>query len=492
MDFDSELVRSREARLFPTVRISSSKEAELRATASLLATLRAVSEFGRAIIKASGGPAGRLSCYTEVPLKSDVPDAKELRPDGVIRVLRGSTDWRAMVEAKVGDCDLDAEQVNEYHRIAKDHGFSVLITISNQAALSDGLPPISLDGRRLKSVAVVHFSWDRLLSEARMLSQKSEIADSDQCWMLSEWIKYVADPDSRIIEPPQLGEHWGDIVRAARESNLPSVAKYVYELAPAWDGYLRKECLRLRAKLGVEVESRIPLSERKDPDARFKRIAQEVFAEGCLRGQVRVPDAASELSIELNIAAGLVRFGAELQAPQEGRQQTRITWLLKQLRNEQVPADMVVKVEWDRKNLRTLGKAGELRVSSSGLMFDGHQLAVPSDALPRRFVLEWTRKLDKTKGKSTTGMLKGISDDLEAFYGSVVERLVGYVASAPKLPKEPVATVAAPPSMEPPMAGSAERPIEVDGESSPLAYETSSELGPEVALAAAPTDESNP
>jgi hypothetical protein len=141
----------------------------------------------------------------------------------------------------------------------------------------------------------VHFSWDRLLGEARMLSQKSEIANSDQCWMLSEWIKYVADPTSQIIEPPQLGEHWNEIVRAARESNLPSVAKYVHDLAPAWDGYLRKECLRLRAKLGVEVEPRVPLNERRDPDARFKRVAQDVFTEGSLRGQVRVPDPASDL-----------------------------------------------------------------------------------------------------------------------------------------------------------------------------------------------------
>jgi len=46
-------------------------------------------------------------------------------------------------------------------------------------------------------------------------------------------------------------------------------------------------------------------------------------------------------------------------------------------------------------------------------MFDGHHVAVPGDALPRRFLLEWTRKLDKPKGKSTTSVLKGISDDLE-------------------------------------------------------------------------------
>jgi len=31
-----------------------------------------------------------------------------------------------------------------------------------------------------------------------------------------------------------------------------------------------------------------------------------------------------------------------------------------------VPADLVVKVDCDRKNLRTLGKAGDLRVNASG------------------------------------------------------------------------------------------------------------------------------
>ena len=41
-----------EVRLFPTVRISSEKEAEMRATASLLSVVLSVPDFGRAVVRA--------------------------------------------------------------------------------------------------------------------------------------------------------------------------------------------------------------------------------------------------------------------------------------------------------------------------------------------------------------------------------------------------------------------------------------------------------
>jgi hypothetical protein len=155
-----------------------------------------------------------------------------------------------------------------------------------------------------------------------------------------------------------------------------------------------------------------------------------------------------------------------------------------------VPADLIVKVDWDRKGLRTLGKAGELRVNASGLMFDGHHQPVPPDAMPRRFLLEHTCKLDKPKGKSTTAVLKGISDDLEAFYGNVVEHLVGYVAPAPKRPKEPAAADAERPSAAHPVMSSADPVPGAERDSIPtvvgtLAHEPATNAGPEVTLAAA-------
>jgi hypothetical protein len=132
----------------------------------------------------------------------------------------------------------------------------------------------------------------------------------------------------------------------------------------------------------------------------------------------------------------VVRLGVELTAPQEGRQQTRVNWIAKQLRDDTVPDDLVVKVDWDRKNLFSQSKAGELREKIDGLLRDGHQQLVPDDSSPRRFILEWTRKLQKPKGRSTAAVLEGISNDLEDFYGRVVQKLVAYVAPAPKLPKE--------------------------------------------------------
>ena len=245
-----------EVRLFPSAHISGTREAELRAAASLLAMVRAVSEFGRIFVRAAGGPAGRILCYTEVSFKVGGPPAKTIRPDGIVHASRGKREWSALVEVKVGDNPLGRDQVDMYHRLARDEGFDALITISNQAALPNGLPPVSLDGRRLRKTPVVHLSWDRLLAEARMLSNQKEVEDRDQRWMLNEWIKYVADEESRIIEPPVLGKNWGPVLHAAREHKLPAVARQLTDVIEHWDAFLRKLALRLRAKMGVEVERR--------------------------------------------------------------------------------------------------------------------------------------------------------------------------------------------------------------------------------------------
>ena len=57
------------ARLIPVAGIRGQEEQEIRAASSLLAVMGAVDEFGRALLKEIGAPAGRISTFTEVPLK---------------------------------------------------------------------------------------------------------------------------------------------------------------------------------------------------------------------------------------------------------------------------------------------------------------------------------------------------------------------------------------------------------------------------------------
>ena len=425
-----------EVRLFPSVHITSDREAELRATASLLAVIRAVSEFGRTIVRIAGGPAGRLSCYTEVPFGLEAGDGnppEELRPDGLVQAVRGKTRWVALVEVKVGRATLDPGQIDKYHRLARQEGASALITVSNQPALPDGRPPVSLDGRRLRSIPVTHFSWERLLSEAQLLSRKKEVSDPDQKWMLDEWIRYVDDPESRIIVPPDLGSHWGDVLKAARTGALEQSGDELRDVARFWMGYLRKAALRLRAKLGVDVQLRLSRKEKKDSELHLERIIASARSSGTLPGILRVPGAAGDIHIEVFLHSRSVRYGLEVTAPTEGRQGTRVKWLWRQLRGLSLPGDLLVTAEWSARNLFTSAPASQFVEDPGALLVDPKGASLPKNVNPKLFLLQWTTRLQAGRGRSSAPVLEAISKGLEGFYLRVVEGLVPYVPRAPRL-----------------------------------------------------------
>src|SRR3954470_15412832 len=108
------------ARLIPTVGIRGQEEQEKRATSSLLAVMRAVPEFGHALLKGMGAPKGRIATFAEVRFKD--ADGKVSIPDGAVVVERGKARWTALVEVKTGTADLAAEQVSRYLDLARENG----------------------------------------------------------------------------------------------------------------------------------------------------------------------------------------------------------------------------------------------------------------------------------------------------------------------------------------------------------------------------------
>ena len=432
----SDSLEGHEVRLFPSAHISSTREAELRAAASLLAMVRAVSEFGRIVVRAAGGPAGRISCYTEASFEMGTSPTRSVRPDGIIRVIRGKTQWSALVEVKVGDNLLDAGQVDTYHKLAGEGGFDALVTISNQASLPNGRPPMELDRRRLRKVPVVHLSWERLLAEAQVLSTKKEIKDSDQHWMLDEWIKYITDDESRIIAPPSLGAHWGIVLQAAREHKLSTVPNQLTDVTEHWDAFLKKLAFRLRAKMGADVQRRTSRADVKDPGKRTKQMCAEALDSGILTGALKVRDAIGDIRLELMLQGKVVRYSVRFPAPSEGRTKTRLNWLLRKLPIDDLPKGLQVRVEWNRRGLYTEAPIDALQDGPMPIMTGPDHAAISTDAEPRFFVLSWTMGLATGRGRPGARVLASITDGVERFYRQAMEGLVPYVPKAPRFPRD--------------------------------------------------------
>jgi hypothetical protein len=437
--YPDDTLREHEVRLFPSVHIKSEREAELRATASLLAMVSAVPEFGRAVVRRAGGFGGRLSCFTEVPFKLDRSDGaapEDLRPDGLIQAVYGKKRWSALVEVKVGKAGLDQEQVDKYHRLAWQEGIDAVITVSNQSALPSGRPPVKLRKGKLHKIPVVHFSWERLLSKAQILGRKKAVSDPDQKWMLDEWIRYVDDAKSRIVEPPELGSGWNEVLKAARTKALDTRANELEDVTSHWIGYLQKAALRLSAKLGVEVQPRLTRKEQKEPGIYLERLIKEARANEVLSGALKIPDAAGDLRVDVFLHSRSVRYGLELQAPEEGWQATRVNWLVRQLRGiDDLPTDLQVSIGWSSWGLLTAGPVSRLLADASTFMRDQAGVRIPKDTMPKRFLIQWTTNLQACRSRSNAPVLEGISRGLEDFYRVLMERLVPYVQPAPQLLK---------------------------------------------------------
>jgi len=115
------LISGEPARLIPVVADGSR---EKRIASVVLAVMTAVPAFARALIAGTGksiGKSARVECWTEVVFTGQENAGKD-RPDGLIVVSTGRSRWSALVEAKIGNQELVAEQVGRYAELARANG----------------------------------------------------------------------------------------------------------------------------------------------------------------------------------------------------------------------------------------------------------------------------------------------------------------------------------------------------------------------------------
>lgn len=412
------------ARLFPVSGIGGADEQERRATSALLAVVQSVREFGRAITVPMGAPGGRLSAFIEVPFTDG---EKHLRPDGLIQVAFGHRIWTAVVEVKTGRHDLIPGQLEAYLDVARKHKFDALLTISNQLVATPGVHPCQsqLPRAKLQAARLHHLSWSQIRTQALLQQANKVVGDPDQAWILAEFIRYLEHPKSGALDFDDMGPSWVHVRDRARTATVHAQDKGVVEVADRFGWLVSFAAMHLSRELGTKVRPMVSPAQLRDPARSLQQAVSELAATGRLSGSLRVPATVAPIKITADLRAGLIHCAVTVSAPREGRQTTRVNWLLRQLKN--APAHLCIEATsaWQhgRDPARTLA---ETRDDPKSLLQDSQQEL-------RAFTLTLSSNAGTARGQGHGSFVNSVLAAVEKFYTEVVQHLKTWAPAPPRV-----------------------------------------------------------
>lgn len=412
------------ARLIPITGIKGDQEQERRATSALLAVLTAVPEFARSLLKPLGAPSGRVSSFIEPEF---IVDDKKVRPDGLILVERGGKSWAAAVEVKTAKNDLRAEQINAYLDVCRENAVDVLLTISNQVLTLSGVHPTDgVDGRKTRKVALHHFSWMRVLTEAQIQKEHRGVSDPDQAWILNELIRYLEAPSSGALEFTDMGDSWVTVRQAVSNGTLSSSDKGSPAVVERFESLLRYSSFKLASRLGVDVYPVAGKLAKTDPKRHLQDAVARLAQNHALVGAIAVKDTVAPLEITVDLRASQILCSVGIDAPREGRPLTRVNWLLRQLKN----APDGVRVEtWVKRSPRPSAACllGEVRAQPEKLLpADGKDIS--------SFTVTLIGKMGTARGDGNNSFVVSFIATIDSAYQLLLQELQAWTPRAPKMP----------------------------------------------------------
>lgn len=410
------------ARLFSVYGVGTGEEQEKRATSTLMSSMMAVRDFGRALVSRFGGPAGSIETYLEVPFALD---ERTVIPDAVIRVARGGRVWTALLETKTGPSPLRAEQVDRYLDLARQQGYDAVVTLSNDIAPVAGAHPVEVDGRKLRKVALHHISWSEVLHEARMQLAHRGVDDRLQAWLLHELIRYLEHPRSGAAGFDDMGQSWVPVREAVAAGTLRTSDRKIGAVLASWDRLVRHMCLRLTGELGVAVNPIVPRRMARDRAAQDQAAQRRLVEDGTLATTLRFPGAIGDLQVTADLRTGQVRTAVDVEAPREGGSPRRVNWLLRQLK--QAPDTLVVEVGFTRREQTSCEQLRDVRENVSAL--------VPDPAAEvRSFRLTLGAPMGSKRSGVRNAFVPSVNAAVDAFYAEIVQGLKP--SAARKLPAD--------------------------------------------------------
>jgi len=350
------------ARLIP---IGAETNKERRATSTLLATLMAVPEYAQHMLSIAGCKANsrsKIKCYTEVVFKDKNNKPVEMkdsdRPDGLITVKNGKTTWSALIEAKIGNAELDCSQIERYLDLAKAHKIDAVITISNQYANIPTHHPVNVNGQKTRTVSLYHWSWKSLLTEAVLHTDDNEdhkdVSDSSQHFILSEFKRFLQHDSTGINTITQMNKSWAVI---CSEGGLEKKTNDTINAMASWHNLCREITLEMSEQIGLNVIQTLPRKYNNEKNGYTSKLKDDVaalYTDGCVTCAFSIKDAASTLCLLSNIKEKYITTSMTIRAPKDSKTaRGAIGWLIKQLSGIELPDVHVTACYAGRNSNRT-------------------------------------------------------------------------------------------------------------------------------------------
>lgn len=324
------------ARLIPIVPDSAREQ---KSASVLLAGLRSVLELRQALLKSVGvrvGKTSQLEAWTEVVFKNHDkkgPASKD-RPDGLLILRTGKREWKALIEAKVGNDIVKEEQVSKYLQQAKAHNVDAVITITNQFAALPTHHPVKLPKSATKSVDLYHWSWAFIRTQCQLLLKNDGVEDEDQVFILSELLRYFESDRAGISNFDQMNSEWKDVVNKVKSNTpLSKNSDEVQNTVSAWHQEQRDLCLIMARLTGSEVTLKLKNQHRLDAAKRVKDDSDDFCKHQILYCALSVPNAAADLEVTADVQRRMIHCSMKLAAPKDKKStKARANWLIRQLK----------------------------------------------------------------------------------------------------------------------------------------------------------------
>lgn len=427
--------KGEKARLIP---VAADSNKEVRATSVFLATMMAVPPFAERMLDTVGQKIGKRTeviSFTEVGFKQ-VSEVKNFRPDGFVSVTAGrGRQWSALIEAKIGNAEIDSEQVKNYALLAKEHGIDAVITISNQFVALPSHSPVSIGKILARNVALFHWSWMFIITEAMLLISDDEFNTPEQKFILSELVRFLSHESTGVRRFDRMNKEWKDVVLAVNaRSALIKTSAEVMNTVAAWHQESRDISLLMTRKLHSRVRQKLSRLHTNDPIARVAEDAERLAKDHILEFALEIPDTADLVEVQADIVRRCIIVSMTLDAPDAKRASSRVNWLVKQLAKSE-PADIHIEAQMP-------GRAAAIRTTLNQLRNNsGFSEQAFSSALPISFKVMMVRDIaGRFSGNRT--FIEELEKLVPEFYENVGQHLEAFRPKPPQIkPDKPAEEV---------------------------------------------------